>query len=137
MPIRFACSNPSCGSRMRAADEQAGKKVMCPRCRTVQIVPAGLIPFQAPQEPQPVEGTRAQTSALPACPSSSDGPAPAAPGSEPQRGRKLAEDCLKAIAYGTVTASLVIEDFSLDRWQQVGYEDIEQRLQKLRKITHF
>ncbi len=82
MPIRFACSNPSCENRMRAADEQAGKKVMCPRCRTVQIVPAGPAELQTLPEPPPTHQPRWQTSAAPA-------------------GRQLVKDCLKAVAYGT------------------------------------
>jgi sugar/nucleoside kinase (ribokinase family) len=43
----------------------------------------------------------------------------------------------KAVAYGTCTASLVIEDFSLNRWQQVGKSQIEQRLQQLRNMMRF
>ena len=43
----------------------------------------------------------------------------------------------KAIAYGTVVASLVIEDFSLNRWDTVGRDDIEQRLHKLGAMMRF
>jgi len=43
----------------------------------------------------------------------------------------------KAVAYGTVVASLVIEDFSLDRWQQTNKKDIDQRLQQLQTMTRF
>lgn len=43
----------------------------------------------------------------------------------------------KAIAYGTVIASLVIEDFSLGRWSSAGIKDIEQRLQQFREMTRF
>jgi len=43
----------------------------------------------------------------------------------------------KAIAYGTVIASLVIEDFSLGRWSSAGINDIEQRLQQFREMTQF
>lgn len=37
MPIRFQCS--SCGKRMRAADNAAGKKTKCPSCGTALRIP--------------------------------------------------------------------------------------------------
>jgi len=43
----------------------------------------------------------------------------------------------KAIAYGTAVASLVIEGFSLDRWQSAAMKDIEQRFQQLKKMVQF
>ncbi|MFP4105077.1 MAG: PfkB family carbohydrate kinase [Phycisphaerae bacterium] len=43
----------------------------------------------------------------------------------------------KAIAYGTVTASLGIEGFSLNRFQQVRREDIEERMDLFRDIVEF
>ena len=43
----------------------------------------------------------------------------------------------KAIAYGTAVASLVIEDFSLARWQTADKTDIEKRFRELREITQF
>jgi len=43
----------------------------------------------------------------------------------------------KAIAYGTCVASLVIEDFSLNRWQQADRKDIEARLGRLRSMMQF
>ena len=43
----------------------------------------------------------------------------------------------RAIAHGTVTASLVIEDFSLTRWDTVVSGDIEKRLQQLRDTISF
>ena len=42
-----------------------------------------------------------------------------------------------AIAYGTVVASLVIEDFSLDRWKKASRKDIENRFEQLRKMIQF
>jgi len=42
-----------------------------------------------------------------------------------------------AIAYGTVTASLVIEGFSLSAIASVGRSVIDQRLEQLRKMTEF
>jgi sugar/nucleoside kinase (ribokinase family) len=42
-----------------------------------------------------------------------------------------------AIAYGTVAASLVIEDFSLSAISAVGRSVIDRRLQQLRKMTEF
>ena len=43
----------------------------------------------------------------------------------------------KAIAYGTVVAALVIEDFSLNRWQSAGRNDIDKRLNQLRAVITF
>ncbi len=43
----------------------------------------------------------------------------------------------KAIAYGTVVASLLIEDFSLNRWKTADKHDIEQRYRHLQAITQF
>lgn len=43
----------------------------------------------------------------------------------------------QAIAYGTVVASLVIEDFSLNRWQSADRNDINKRLNKLRDLITF
>jgi len=43
----------------------------------------------------------------------------------------------KAIAYGTAVASLVIEDFSLDRWKSAAPKDIEQRFQRLKEMVQF
>jgi len=43
----------------------------------------------------------------------------------------------QAIAYGTCAASLVIEDFSLHRWQSAGITDIEKRLEQLREMMQF
>jgi len=43
----------------------------------------------------------------------------------------------QAIAYGTVVASLVIEDFSLNRWQSAGRNDIDKRLNQLRAVITF
>lgn len=44
MPITWRCT---CGKKLRAPDEAAGKRVGCSRCRTVQTVPA-------PAEPPPI-----------------------------------------------------------------------------------
>ena len=43
----------------------------------------------------------------------------------------------QAVAYGTVTASLVIENFSLDRWRGADRSEIDQRLELLRTMTTF
>jgi sugar/nucleoside kinase (ribokinase family) len=42
-----------------------------------------------------------------------------------------------ALAYGTATASLVIEDFSLNRWHSAARSDIDQRYQTLQKMVIF
>lgn len=52
-------------------------------------------------------------------------------------GRLDIADLRKALAYGTVIASFVIEDFSLDRWQSVKSADIDARLEQLREMMNF
>lgn len=50
----------------------------------------------------------------------------------------LNEDNLrKAVIYGTVVASFNVEDFSFDRLKQISREDIEKRLEELRRMTVF
>lgn len=41
MAITFVCSNSSCGKRFKVADKLGGKRVRCPACKTVQVVPSG------------------------------------------------------------------------------------------------
>jgi len=41
------------------------------------------------------------------------------------------------IAYGTVLASFNVEDFSLNRFQQISRTEIDQRLEKLKDIVRF
>ena len=43
----------------------------------------------------------------------------------------------QAIAYGTVVASLVIEDFSLNRWKSAARVDIDKRINQLRNCITF
>lgn len=43
----------------------------------------------------------------------------------------------KAIAYGTVVASFTIADFSIAGLENIGFEDIENRIEKLRDLTSF
>ena len=43
----------------------------------------------------------------------------------------------QSLGYGTAVASLVIEDFSLDRWQKAGKDEIEKRLGRLRDMMRF
>ncbi len=43
----------------------------------------------------------------------------------------------RAIAYGTCTASLVIEDFSLNRWNSASRSDIDTRYQQIRSMMQF
>ncbi len=43
----------------------------------------------------------------------------------------------RAIAYGTVTASFVLEDFSLKRLLEITREDIEVRMKAFEKLTRF
>ncbi|HEY1859175.1 MAG TPA: PfkB family carbohydrate kinase, partial [Gemmataceae bacterium] len=43
----------------------------------------------------------------------------------------------RAMAYGTVLASFVVEDFSLDRLQRTTRQEIDQRLQTYRRMMEF
>jgi cytidine kinase len=42
-----------------------------------------------------------------------------------------------ALAYGTLTASFTVEDFSLDRLRQITREDLDQRLEEYKKMLSF
>jgi HEAT repeat protein len=39
MAIRFVCGNPDCRARMVMKEEAAGRRVRCPRCEQINIVP--------------------------------------------------------------------------------------------------
>ncbi len=43
----------------------------------------------------------------------------------------------EALAYGTLTASFSVEDFSLDRLQQITRDDIEERMAEYRRMLNF
>jgi sugar/nucleoside kinase (ribokinase family) len=43
----------------------------------------------------------------------------------------------EAMAYGTITASFTVEDFSLDRLRQIGREDLDRRLRQYRQMLTF
>ena len=43
----------------------------------------------------------------------------------------------KAMAYGTLTASFNVEDFSFDRLEQITLNDIDRRLEEYRKMLRF
>ena len=42
-----------------------------------------------------------------------------------------------ALAYGTLTASFTVEDFSLDRLRQIKREDLDRRMEEYRKMLSF
>jgi cytidine kinase len=42
-----------------------------------------------------------------------------------------------ALAYGTLTASFTVEDFSLDRLRQIKREDLDRRLEEYKKMLSF
>jgi len=60
MPINARCPNAECGKALKLKDELAGKKVKCPACASVFVVPAGdgdeIPPTQlaAKKKPAPV-----------------------------------------------------------------------------------
>ena len=39
MAIEFVCSNRDCRRKLKVGDELSGKKVKCPKCKTVMVVP--------------------------------------------------------------------------------------------------
>ena len=43
----------------------------------------------------------------------------------------------QALAYGTIVASFNVEDFSLDRMQQIGRDDLEARMKDYRRMLSF
>lgn len=43
----------------------------------------------------------------------------------------------RAIIYGSVMASFVVEEFSCDRLRRLTYDEIAQRYREFRAITHF
>jgi sugar/nucleoside kinase (ribokinase family) len=43
----------------------------------------------------------------------------------------------QAMAYGTLTASFTVEDFSLDRLRQITREDLDRRLEEYKKMLSF
>ncbi len=54
-----------------------------------------------------------------------------------ERGDFEPESLKKAMAYGILTASFTVEDFSLDRLQQIDRNDLELRLDKYTKMLSF
>ncbi|MCI0460930.1 MAG: hypothetical protein L0Z62_28610 [Gemmataceae bacterium] len=59
MPFTFQCDNPQCGKTLSAREDLIGKRVRCPGCGQVAVVPAPVVqpppeqfrappPFQAP-----------------------------------------------------------------------------------------
>jgi len=51
------------------------------------------------------------------------------------RGRDDVAALRRAIGYGTVTASFALEDFSLNRFLQIGRDDIEARMREFQSVT--
>ncbi len=91
MPMRVVC--PSCTSKLRAADNMAGRKTKCPKCGTVFEIPMSdretAEPFPVEQPSQPAK--RAQSFTVP--PKSSPAPSPGPPeddiGFDASSGRRL------------------------------------------------
>jgi len=54
-----------------------------------------------------------------------------------QSGKSDFASLKKAVAYGTVVASYAIGDFSLTALASIKREDIDKRVENLRKLTHF
>ncbi|MGL4424534.1 MAG: hypothetical protein ACRCZF_28025 [Gemmataceae bacterium] len=77
MPITFACS--SCGQSLRVAEAHVGKRVKCPQCATMNVVPAAETETAseavAPPPPPPI---RAVAKAAVARPAVAKAPPPAA-----------------------------------------------------------
>jgi hypothetical protein len=43
----------------------------------------------------------------------------------------------EALAYGTLTASFTVEDFSLDGLRKIDREDIDRRMQEYKRMLSF
>ncbi len=43
----------------------------------------------------------------------------------------------EALAYGILTASFTVEDFSLDRLKQIKRTDVDRRMQEYKKMLSF
>jgi hypothetical protein len=41
------------------------------------------------------------------------------------------------MAYGTIVASLTVEEFGAEKFKQTTQEDINKRYQQLKELTHF
>ena len=54
-----------------------------------------------------------------------------------QTGKTDTATLRRAIAYGTVTASLELEDFSLNRFLELSRADIDERFNQFKNITEF
>ena len=54
-----------------------------------------------------------------------------------ERDRHDPQTLKEALAYGTLTASFTVEDFSLDRLQAIGREDLDRRMEEYRKMLSF
>ena len=52
-------------------------------------------------------------------------------------GKVTDENLKKGMAYGTIMASLTVEEFGTDRFKKVTKKDIEKRYHQLKKITKF
>jgi len=50
MSIEFICSNAECRKKLQVGDELAGKKVKCPKCRTVCVAPGDGTAERVPSE---------------------------------------------------------------------------------------
>ena len=54
-----------------------------------------------------------------------------------EQGRFDAKTLKTAMAYGTLTASFTVEDFSLDRLKTITRENLERRMQEYRRMLSF
>ena len=86
MPIKFKCQ---CGKLLQAKDEMAGKRVKCPACGKILLIPAELR-LQAAEPPQP-----------PVSPEPAPAPSDAVPESKcPQCGEAMAPDVVLCVNCG-------------------------------------
>jgi sugar/nucleoside kinase (ribokinase family) len=53
------------------------------------------------------------------------------------RGETSPQVLKEALAYGTIVASFNVEDFSLDRMQQIERADVDRRLAEYRRMLSF
>ena len=105
MAIKFLCSNKDCRAELTVGDELAGKKVKCPRCKTVMVVPEAE-PVISDQRPEPSgERERAEAGGVEELDAFLD----------EKRGRRAPFDVEKEIARGGMGAVILARDKALQR----------------------
>jgi DNA-directed RNA polymerase subunit RPC12/RpoP len=72
MPISFDCT--TCGKKLRAPDDAGGKKIRCPGCESIVVVPVEILDAETIEEPAPeaAEAYHLEAPAPPTAPADDD-----------------------------------------------------------------